>query len=54
LAGTTVYLMFAFAACDFAYYGFAFVYPHILEQLFRASEDQAKLNLTPYSLDPYP
>jgi hypothetical protein len=42
-----VYLMVTFAACDFAYYGFSFVYPHILEQLFRASVDQAELNRTP-------
>ena len=32
--GTTLYLMLTFMACGFVYYGFSFIYPHTLEQLY--------------------
>jgi len=34
LLGTTVYLMIAFTACGFIYYGHIFIYPRLLEMLY--------------------
>lgn len=39
--GTTLYLMLTFSACGFVYYGFSFIYPHTLEQLYGVSLEEA-------------
>jgi len=39
--GTTLYLVITFSACGFVYYGFSFIYPHTLEQLYRVAPDEA-------------
>jgi putative MFS transporter len=38
---TTLYLVITFSACGFVYYGFSFIYPHTLEQLYRVAPDEA-------------
>ena len=32
--GTTLYLIVTFSACGFVYYGFSFIYPHTLKQVY--------------------
>jgi putative MFS transporter len=39
--GSTLYLVVTFSACGFVYYGFSFIYPHTLEQLYGVAPDEA-------------
>jgi MFS transporter, putative metabolite:H+ symporter len=39
--GNTLYLVVTFSACGFVYYGFSFIYPHTLEQLYGVAPDEA-------------
>ena len=39
--GTTLYLILTFSACGFVYYGFSFIYPHVLEQEYGVSVEDA-------------
>ena len=48
--GTTLYLIVTFSACGFVYYGFSFIYPHTLEQLYGIAPDEAFAQLLVVSL----
>ena len=39
--GTTLYLVVTFVACGFVYYGFSFIYPHVLEKLYGVTTEEA-------------